>query len=29
MEQTEGKGEAVKGVLQGLNNCSVCVLKMF
>lgn len=28
MEQTEGKGGAVKSVLQGLNNCSVCVLMM-
>lgn len=29
MEQTGGKGEAVKGVSQGLTNGSVCVLMMF
>lgn len=29
VEQTGGKGEAVKGVSQGLTNGSVCVLMMF
>lgn len=29
VEQTGGEGVAVKGILQGLNNCSMSVLMMF